>query len=419
MRIGLWGLVLSLGSVVAGCGGEDAVTSPARPASTERAPHKVLVLCVTQRGAVAPEAGRTRLQQVFRAVNSYYDEVSYGRLDFAVEFFGWYGVDVPLGTCNLWRVLSAAVAAADAEVDFGRGYSHLVVIVAGWGCDSSGSTPRPPEIRFLTGEGEVTLACSAVEAGHATPLVVVHELGHQLHLANDAGFLACGWQALRYPVSQCFLQRYGDFYTAMGGGAYNNLPPRHFNAPEKEALGFFASGDVHEIRAGGRYTIVPLETRGGGLKALKLRVADDAWIYVEYRRPLGCDTGMDRVALPDGVVSTDVYEGALLHLWTGGASYLFDAGAAAGPEDWAGCALRMGETFVEPSTGHALTVVDRTDGSLTVDAALQEPSTRANARRLGGRAKRLTRAARAAAYAPWPRSGVVPGLQVRMECPRR
>lgn len=369
-----WGVVFTLVCFVPGCRGQAVVGTPPGPSGPvppEPVVRRVLVLFVTQRGAPRADADRFLVtNRVAAQAGAFYDEVSYGQLHFEPEFSGWYDVDVPVGACNLWRVLHAAVAAADPDVDFARGYSHLLVITAGWGCASSGSTPRPPEIRYATAEGEVTLASSAVEAGHATPLVVVHELGHQLHLDHDAGFLACGWQPLRDPVSQCFLQRYGDFYTAMGGGAYNGLPPHHFNAPEKEALGFLAAGGIQELSVSGRYRLAPLESIGGTPKALKLRGGNGAWIYVEYRQPLGCDAGMDRVVLPDGVVTTDVYEGALLHVRIGTVSYLIDAGAATGPGDWAGCALRTGETFVEPSTGDSITVVDRTPDALTVDAII-------------------------------------------------
>jgi len=373
MRISPRILVLIVFWLAAGCGRENVTTAPppAPGAVVEAVTRRVLVLYVTQRGAPTPELDRGRIEnQVFRQVRDFYDEASYGRLRFEPEFFGWYAVWVPAGRCQPWGVMEAAVEAADADVDFGRRYSHLVVITAGWGCASSGTTSVPPDVRYSTAEGGVTLASSVVEAGHVTPLVVVHELGHQLHLVNEAGFLACGWQALRYPVSQCFLQRYGDFYSAMGGGAYNYLPPRHFNAPEKEALGFFAAGDVQEVRTNGRYTIAPLETPEGAPKALKLRAANGTWIYVEYRQPVGWDAGMDSLALPDGVVATDVYDGALLHLRAGTVSYLLDAGAATAPGDWNGCVLRPGETFTEPVTGDSITVVNRTPSSLTVDAVI-------------------------------------------------
>jgi hypothetical protein len=257
-------------------------------------------------------------------------------------------------------------------VDFSRGYQHLIVITAGGSCNASGSTANPPEMNFSTAEGTVTLACTVIDARHVTPMVVAHELGHQLHLVNEASFLSCGWQPLLYPVSQCFLERYDDFYTAMGGGAFNYLPPHHFSAPEKEALGFLTTSEIQELRASGRYTIAPMERAGDVKKALKFQAGNGAWIYVEYRQPIGFDVGMDSLALPGGVMATDVYEGALMHVKIGTVPYLFDPSATYGPGDWSYCTLHVGETFVETSSGDSITVVEWTPASLTVDAVIHD-----------------------------------------------
>ena len=63
-------------------------------------------------------------------------------------------------------------------------------------------------------------------------------------------------------------------------------------------LGYGASPSTLIVEADGTYTIEPYETTGPGPRALKVAKEVDSvsggttWYYLEYRQPLGFDSGL-------------------------------------------------------------------------------------------------------------------------------
>ena len=111
-----------------------------------------------------------------------------------------------------------------------------------------------------------------------------HEGGHNitLHHSSSRDF---GAEALGPLGAAGTLSEYGDVFSTMGSW---NLG--HYPSPHKVRLNWLTSGsNVLTVESNGSYTLQPLETSPAGLQALKVRrgTGNNAWLWVEYRQPLG------------------------------------------------------------------------------------------------------------------------------------
>src|SRR5207248_2009719 len=105
---------------------------------------------------------------------------------------------------------------------------------------------------------------------------------------------------------------YGDSFDVMG----NTPTPAHFNAPQKELLGWLNYGGappITTVESSGTYIIDPYETVGNDPKALKVKTPSGDWYYMEYRQPIGFDA-------PVLAGNANVPHGVLVHLWRGQSS---------------------------------------------------------------------------------------------------
>src|ERR1035441_3682446 len=82
-------------------------------------------------------------------------------------------------------------------------------------------------------------------------------------------------------------------------------------APHKALLGWLRAGTniqdvtIQDVTAGGNFTLSPYEQSGGG-QAIRVRrgASDDAWLWLEYRQPLGTF---------DATLPAAAFGGALVH----------------------------------------------------------------------------------------------------------
>ena len=119
--------------------------------------------------------------------------------------------------------------------------------------------------------------------------VVAHEVGHNFGLYHSHA-MDCGTQVIG---GSCSSIEYGDTLDTMGSA----VPPKHFNAAQKERLGWLNYGTsppITTVQADGVYTIDPLEPMGTAPKALKVRTPGGDWYYIEYRQPIGFDASTVR-----------------------------------------------------------------------------------------------------------------------------
>jgi M6 family metalloprotease-like protein len=291
-------------------------------------------------------------------INAYYQENSYGKVSFTGNAVGWYTMPIAQ-TCDYNAVQTRAIAAADPSVDF-RQYTHIVILApfAGIvGCGWTGLSYVGP-VPVTTADGVVTTSVAWVTSSSTTTFSVGHELAHGLGM-HHAQFLPCD-----PPVAQvggtCGAEEYGDPYDILGQGL------AHLNARHKELLGFFDPGMVRVADlASTDYTLAPYETAGAATKVIKLVRGKtsgglDDILFVEYRQPLGYDTGFDVGQI------TNIYDGALLHvngtdsIHTG----LFDATP---PPLSHTPSLPVGATFTDGLSGTRVHTVSKTPDALTVN----------------------------------------------------
>lgn len=327
---------------------------------------------------------------VFNQVGPFLAEASYGKTWLAGDIgdiVGWYTLplttaDVLASPGNLQQIADAAIAAADPDVDFSKGYRFVVIVTpyipgfvlavaaASDGTMSTNEGHYRRDIVFMvTGMYAAPAASGRAQSFHT----LAHELIHGFDVKH-AGALECG--ATTLADVGCSTIFYGDPFDVMGGG-----PGSHLSAVYKDWLGWLddeevLTDDVPEVTQAahaGLYSIDPLELPSPGPKSLKIRKDIDdqgraTWYYLEYRQPIGFDDGLADYA--------PITSGALVHLG-------FDDGRRPRVLDMhpqtpgtidsyhdivADGALGIGETFEDPS-GIRITPV-AASGSLTVNVEM-------------------------------------------------
>lgn len=328
---------------------------------------KALVLMVNFQNTPKPSLTKEKIFSVMDEVNAYYQENSYNQAwlsgvvnpALSADVFGWYALSLDQ-TCDMILVRKEAMKAADPDVNFNH-YSRLIVTAPyGPNCKAAGQGSLDKIVDIPTNDGPVALSVTSgsTESFHLS--LVAHELGHNFGNYH-ANYLDCGTLPITDP--SCQWQDYGDFYDVMGSA--NNS---HFNALHKEYTGWFTASNVLLVDKNGRYTIEPIEKEGLGVKALKIRRAEDDFLYAEFRQPIGFDREADF-----GDAYIDVFRGALLHTcdvqWMScnGSSLLIDPSPRFTPYQ---PALPLDKTFTDPLTGTSLSVVSLTPERVTVDVNL-------------------------------------------------
>jgi Bacterial Ig domain/Gametolysin peptidase M11 len=217
---------------------------------TEAAPlaaRKVAVLLIRFPGDPAvpwsPDVTRSKVFTASNSVNAFYKSESYGgisltgKLSSDGDVFGWLNlsgttVGCPFGS---WEQ-EADEAAADAGIDL-SGYQHLIYV-----------HPSKSGCGYL-GIAEVNGIRSDIN-GNVTPLVIAHELGHNLGLRH-ANSLTCTSGNKRVQISDtCASGEYGDPFDTMGNIAY-----RHNNSLNLDNLGILLPENVQTVTTSGTYPL--------------------------------------------------------------------------------------------------------------------------------------------------------------------
>lgn len=267
-------------------------------------------------------------------------------------------------SCDLNAVSQAVMARAEAvegeaALDFTR-YQRIMFIGFFAPCGFAGAAYLGP-VPFPTPDGTVTLAPTWISRIYVDEQTISHEHGHNFG-NHHANWLNCGTIPLG---PSCTWTEYDDDYDVMGH------EDGHFNALHKEVPGWLGPAPaLHEIRtvtsSPGVYDLAPMASAAPGLKALKIqrRVSPAEYLYVEYRQPIGFDTGFP----------SNLYQGALLRIRTMSpnqptGSDLFDATASSSsPANITTPVLTVGYTnpdtgqagFVDPLTGTRIRVLSNT-----------------------------------------------------------
>ena len=190
--------------------------------------------------------------------------------------------------------------------------------------------------------------------GTASLLVVGHEMGHNFGLLH-AGSVNCGVNVIA--ASGCSVAEYGDPYVMMG-----NQRAGHFNANQKNILGYIPGGVSTHSSGTATYTLGPIESPGQPKYAVQVPTSNAKRTYwVEFRQSIGFDAGFPNITAL----------GAQLRL--GGGTFETSSGSddtqyldLSPNGNFTDTALLAGQTFSDSSTGISIQVVNATSSAIDV-----------------------------------------------------
>lgn len=301
-----------------------------------------------------------------KSVNTFWQESSHGAASASGVAVGPYTLSQVYTCDDYYNMRAAAIAAADADVDF-RQYTRIMIVFPAPGsCSWAGLGTLGCSSLSSPGDGSFTASTSWLlsnymgDNNNGTKLST-HEGGHNLtlHHASSRAFTnstTAQPEALGPLGVAGTLNEYGDLFNTMGSWNYGQ-----YNAPHKVMLGWLTGSDYQTVQSNGTFSLLPFELNTG-LRALKVQrgTGNSAWLWLEYRQPLGNY---------DSAINAQVYGGALVHYQdstTGTHSHLIDMtpGSSGGFNDPA--KLAGTGTFVDPYTNLSFSVDSATSSAMGV-----------------------------------------------------
>jgi len=276
---------------------------------------------------------------IIHTVNSVYTEMSYGNTGFALSGAGsdvtsatfrmpqaasWYGTFDFTGNTLRTHARTAAQSAGYSLANYDLDVICLKQ-VPGWGS--------------WTGQANVGAAGAWVQ-NSASPLVFVHELGHNYGL-NHAGSWNTSGLSVIGPGTRI---EYGDIFDIMGLG-FQADSRYHFNARYKSYLNWLSADDVAIVTASGTYRIFPEDDPlASGLRGLSIPRNSLTNYWVEFRQGLGENKWL--------------LNGAGLRWAQNGnqRSLLLDS-TPGSSDEWNDSALVIGRTFSDSDSGIHITPI--------------------------------------------------------------
>jgi M6 family metalloprotease-like protein len=326
-----------------------------------------LVMLVNfQDDAVQPYTIADAQNAFFGAVNSFFQENSYGQTSITGDVVGWYTIPVSVTTCDTSQIATAAKNAATAAgVNLSAYTRYLFAFPADSACGFGGSSyvggnPSESWINGTTGPG-----------GTLDIHVIDHELGHAFGLWHSH-LLNCGTSATI--CSNGTIVEYGDPMDVMG--TIQTASP-DYNAYQKEILGWLnygAAPAIQTVTTSGTYTINPYELSGAGPKALKIFKGNDpatgakVWYYLEARQAVGFDAFLSE----SFYYTENETFGVLFHIGTdgnGNTSDLLDMTPETG-SNWFDMSLVAGQSFQDSTTGVTFAPTSVNSAGATVQITL-------------------------------------------------
>ncbi len=347
-------------------------------------------------------------------------ENSDGKMRLKGEVFGPYTLTGSIA-CDLSPVGLPAMAAAQREASL-AGFNRIIVIGGNDvnACGFSGKSTIGC-VLFPAAQGGMKASLQYVVVGRGqrdysegglfrTDLLNVmhHEFGHGLGLQHGK-LLVYNGEALGLGRAEAVIHEYGDAYNTMGR-AENRMG---FGVNQKQMLGWLEGGQITTVTASGTYTVGALSATGGGTKALRIRRRVDSReqsLVLHYERAGEALTGrpwgggrpvpMTDVAVVRQMEGSEETESFLLDMTPPPVAERADLNRVFTGDQ----GMAPGTRWVDPYSPLSITVLDRTETTLTVRVAYEPEcatyslSPGANVGANGGR---LTLSVAAPAGCPW------------------
>lgn len=355
------------GEVVAAAGSSAEGSVAGAATCGPKGQQNIAVLLVTFPGVAAPSGVTTASVHSIlfgtsgRSLHGYWNEASYGQTSATGTVLGWYTLDRVYTCDEYYAMRNAAIAAADADIDF-RGYNRLFLVFPNPGGCAWAGLSNVGCGSFSSADGTISASTSWMLSQYAgSPdygvRLSAHEGGHALGLMHSRSRQFTG-EALGPLGTAGTYSEYGDVHSAMG---YWNLG--HYTAEQKVKLGWLPSSSVLQVQSAGTYTLSPLETPAGGVQALQVQrgTGSNAWLWLEYRQPLGNY---------DTTLNSQIFSGALIHYkdsYTGSYTDLLDFTPST--SSFGDSALAAGASWQDPYTNLSLAVTSASASGLTVNVS--------------------------------------------------
>ncbi|HET8548483.1 MAG TPA: hypothetical protein VFL57_10785, partial [Bryobacteraceae bacterium] len=340
----------------------------APPACSTAGAQNTAVLLVTFPNVV-PAVTSAEVRDVFfgaqgPSLDGFWREASYGKTWPTGGVYGPYTLSGSYTCADLERLRADAITAAALDLDFTT-VNRLFIVLPDIGCGWAGLSTSPCAL-LASPDGQFNATTAYLRADLMTPRtkgvqLVTHEVGHNFSLFH-AGTRDFGTEALGPLGAAGTISEFGDWFSTLGAWSLGQ-----YSAPHKAQLGWIRDGvEFQTVEAGGGFTLTPWESGPGGLKALRIRrgVGNDAWLWLEYRQPIGDYDS----TFPSMLSNNQVFAGALVHYQDAQTSLYTTNLLDFTPETdaWTDPALVAGQTWTDAASGVAISVSNASPQALTV-----------------------------------------------------
>lgn len=313
----------------------------------------LVILVNFQDNTSQPETPAAVQDAVFNQTSNWDLENSFNQTSLAGAVAGWFTIPVNVGTssCDSTFVTTVRADAKSAAQSAGintSSYTHFIYVMPATPCTWWGFATIGGADVWINGKYGVTTK------------VVSHEMGHNFGL-NHSHTTDCG---IAVVCGSGTLSEYGDWIDTMGASQ-----PGHFNAFQKERLGWLNSGlqpPISTVTTSGTYQLSPYEAQDSNPKALKIlqSAASNSYYYIEFRQPQGFDAFVANYA--------DILGGLVLHLGSpsnANSSNLLDL-TPTSPSSFSHPALVVGQTYNDSAAGITITPISVSSTGATVQVSL-------------------------------------------------
>ena len=304
------------------------------------------------------------------SIDGYWREASGGLTSATADVYGPFNLGADF-TDGLF--MDVAIKAASSSVTFQK-YNHVVFVLP-HGYPTYGGMAGPCQSLNYPATGTFQAGLISVHSDSLAPVdvgvcLLAHEAGHNFglqHASSESyGSIPLG------PVGTVPVHdEYGDLFSTMG---WCNGGIGHYAAQHKISLGWLGPSNYQTVTSSGSFALVPSESGTKGLQALRVqRGANNDWLWLEYRQPIGYDSTFASY-YPD---LNQGLTGALIHFEDPaeypGYTRLLNFSAPTVPYSFTHAALPSGSSWSDPYSPLTITVTGASASALSVTISYDTP----------------------------------------------